>query len=135
MLNQRQWLRVVHNNEVVVEKIAHAVLVNHLFEDLFLDPGKIDFSALKGIVHFLRDGEKIRGSLNHSPLGAESEAVHEQSERRNYFGHAAAVVGGIEIRDAQTFEFVRLVANSLYDFRSDERLVIVNLSNAILGHL
>ena len=72
-------------------------------------------------MHFLRDGEKIRGSLNHSPLGAESEAVHEQSERRNYFGHAAVVVGGIEIRDAQAFEFVRLVANSLYDFRSDER--------------
>jgi hypothetical protein len=63
------------------------------------------------------------------------EAVHEQSERRNYFGHAAAVVGGIEIRDAQAFEFVRLVANSLYDFRSDERLVIFDLSNTILGPL
>jgi hypothetical protein len=51
------------------------------------------------------------------------------------FGHAAAVVGGIEIRDAQAFEFVRLVANSLYDFRSDERLVIFDFTNAKLGHL
>jgi len=31
----RQWLRVVHNNEVVIEKVAHAILVDHLLEDLF----------------------------------------------------------------------------------------------------
>jgi hypothetical protein len=60
----------VHNDEVVIEKVAHAVLVNHLFENLLFDLGEIDFSTLKGIVHLLRDGEKIGRALDHSPLGA-----------------------------------------------------------------
>ena len=60
MLDQRQWLRVVHNNEVVIEKVAHAILVDDLLEDLFFDLGEIDFSALEGVVHLLRDGEEIR---------------------------------------------------------------------------
>jgi hypothetical protein len=103
MLEQRERLRIVHDDKIVIEKIAHAVLVNHLLEDLFLDPGKIDFSSLKSIVHLLRDGEKIRGSLNHSPLGAKAKAVHKQRERGDRLGHSTAVVGGIEIRDAQAF--------------------------------
>ena len=45
------------------------------------------------------------------------------------------VVRGIEICDAQAFEFGGLVANSLYDFRSDKRLVIFDLSDAIMRHL
>ena len=81
------------------------------------------------------DGEKIRAALNHSPLGAKSEAVHEQSERRNYFCHAAAVVGGIEIRDAQAFEFGGLLANSLNGFGSNKRFLIFDLSDAIVSHL
>ena len=100
MLDQGERLRVVHNDEVVIEKVADAILVNHLFEDLFFDLGKIDFSALEGIVHFLCNGEKIGRALNHAPFGAEAKAVHKQRERRDRLGHAAAVVGGIEICDA-----------------------------------
>src|SRR4030095_1166975 len=107
MLDQGERLRVVHDDEVVIEKVADAILVNHLLEDIFFDLGKIDFCTLQGIVHFLRDGEKIRSALNHSPLRAQSETIHEQSERRNYFSNAAAVVRGIEIRDAQAFDFSR----------------------------
>jgi len=35
----------------------------------------------------------------------------------------------------QTFEFVGLIANSPYDFGADERLIIFNLGDAIMGHL
>jgi len=62
-------------------------------------------------------------------------AVHKQGERGKHLRHATAVVRGIEIRDAQAFEFGGLVANSLYAFRSDQRLVIFNLSDVIMGHL
>jgi len=134
MLDQRQWLRIVHHNKVVIEKVAQAVLVDHLLENLFFDFGEIDFCALESIVHLLRDQEKIRCALNHSPFSAQSEAIHEKGERRNRLGHAAAVVVGIKIRDAQAFEFDSLVANSLYDFRSDERFIIFDLSDAIMGH-
>ena len=37
MLDQRQWVRVVHDDELVLEKIADAVFVNHLFVDFFFD--------------------------------------------------------------------------------------------------
>ena len=90
----------MHNDEVVIEKVAKAVLVDHLLEDFFFDLGKIDFCTLKSIVHFLRDREKIGSALNHAPFGAQSEAVHQQGERRDRLGHAAAVIGGIEICDA-----------------------------------
>jgi len=46
----------------------------------FFDLGQIDFSTLKGVMHLLRDGEKIRRALNHSPFSAQSEAIHEQGE-------------------------------------------------------
>jgi len=62
-------------------------------------------------------------------------AVHKQGERGKHLRHATAVVRGIEIHDVQAFEFGGLVANSLYDFRSDERLIIFDLSNSIMGHL
>jgi hypothetical protein len=47
-------------------------------------------------MHFLRDGEKITGSLNHSPLCAQAKAVHKQRERGDRLGHAAAVVGELK---------------------------------------
>jgi hypothetical protein len=103
MLDQRQRLRVVHNDEVVIEKVAHAVLVNHLLENFLFNLGEIDLSTLKGIVHFLCDREKIGCALNNAPLGTQPEAIHEQRERRNCLSDAAAVVRGIEIRNTQAF--------------------------------
>ena len=113
MLNQGQRLRVVHNDEVVLEKIAHTVLVNHFFENFFFDGGEINPAALERVVHFLRDREKIGCALNDAPLGAQPEAVHEQRERRNRLGYATAVVSGIEIRNAQAFQFGGLLANTM----------------------
>jgi len=63
-----------------------------------------------------------------------TEAVHEQSERRNHLGHAAAVIGGVEIRQPQPFELPRLLADTLNLFAPDERLVIFNLRESILRH-
>jgi hypothetical protein len=101
VFNQRQRLRIVHDHEIVLEKIAHAVLINYLLENFLFDAGEIDFSALERVMHFFCDREKIGSSLDHSPLGAQAEAVHKQRERGNHLRHAAAVVSRIEIRDAQ----------------------------------
>ena len=87
------------------------------------------------VVHFLGDREKIRGALDDAPLGAKAEAVHEQGEPGNHLGHAAAVVGRIEIRDAQALELPRLLANPVDGFGADEQFVIFDLRDARLGHL
>ena len=134
MLDQWQRLRVVHNHEIVLEKIAHAVFVNDLFKNFLFDSGQIDLPALKRVVHLFRDREKIRRSLNDAPLGPKTEAVHEQSERGNHLGHAAAVIGRIEIRHPQIFELAGLLSNSLDPFAPNQRSVIFNLRDAVLRH-
>jgi hypothetical protein len=37
VFNQRQRLRIVHDDKIVLDKIAHAVLVNHLLENFLFD--------------------------------------------------------------------------------------------------
>jgi hypothetical protein len=101
MFDQRDRLRVVHNHKIVLKKIADAVLVNHLLEYLLFDLGKIDLGALERVMHLLGDREEIGCALDHPPLGAKTEAVHEQRERGKCLGYAAAVICRIEIRDAQ----------------------------------
>ena len=86
-------------------------------------------------MHLLGDREEISGALNHAPLGAKTKAVHEQGERRNHLGHAASVIGRIEISHAQAFELPGFLANAVNVLASNERLVIFNLSNAITRHL
>ena len=39
------------------------------------------------------------------------------------------------MRNAEVFEFGGLIANSLYDFPSNEWLVIFDLSDVVTGHL
>ena len=64
VLDQGERLRVVHNDEVVIEKVADAILVNHLFENFLFDAGEIDPGALERVVDFLCDREKIGGALD-----------------------------------------------------------------------
>src|SRR6266480_5053790 len=117
------------------KKITNAVFVNHLFVDFFFDAREINFSALKRVVHLLCDREKVSGALNYAPLGAKTKAVHEQGERRNHLGHAASVIGRIEISHPQAFELPGFLANAVNVLASNERLVIFNLGDAIPRHL
>ena len=87
MLDQRQWLRVVHDDKIVPDKIAQAVFVNYLLKDFLFDAGKIDLGPLQRIVHLLGDREEIRRALNDPPFGLQLEAVHEQRYRRKHLGH------------------------------------------------
>src|SRR5438094_2994551 len=117
------------------KKITNAVFVNHLFVDFFFDAREINFSALERVVHLLCDREKVSGALNYAPLGAKTKAVHEQGEGRNHLGHAASVIGRIEIGHAQAFELPGFLADAVNVLASNERLLIFNLSNAITRHL
>src|SRR5205823_13839888 len=47
MLDQRQRLRVMNDDEIVPDEIAHTVLMNHLFEDFFFYARKVDLAALQ----------------------------------------------------------------------------------------
>ncbi len=42
----------MHDDEVVPDEIAHAILINDLLADFLFDAGKVDVSALQGVVHF-----------------------------------------------------------------------------------
>jgi len=78
-------------------------------------------------VHLLSNREKIGRALDDAPLDAQAEAVHGQGKRRKRLGHDDAVVGRIEIRDAQALELFRRLTDTLNLLASDERLVIFNL--------
>ena len=101
MPDQRKRLRIVHDHKIVVQEIAHAVLVNHLFINFLFDAGQVDLGALERVVHFLCDRKEIRRSLNDAPFSAQTEAVPQQCQRGEHLRHAAAIVSGIEIRHAQ----------------------------------
>ena len=116
------------------KKIANAVLVNDLLDNFLFDAGQIDLTSLQGVVHFLGDGEEISRALDHAPFSAKAETIHEQGERGNHLGHAAAVISRIEIHHAQTLELPCLLANAFHVFASDERLVIFDLRDAVTRH-
>src|SRR5207237_7014549 len=120
--------------QIGLDKIWEVVFVNDPFKNFLFESGQIDFPALKRVFAFFCYREKIRRSLNDAPLGPKTEAVHEQSERRNHLGHAAAVIGRIEIRHPQIFELAGLLSNSLDPFAPNQRSVIFNLRDAVLRH-
>ena len=93
MLDQRQRLRIVHNDEVVVEKIAHTVLVNHLFENFLFDAGEIDPGALERVVDFLCDREEIGGALDALFHGSDLATLSEVNDLHPAFLRAQDVVG------------------------------------------
>ena len=85
-------------------------------------------------MHLLCDREEIGCALNHTPLGVKTEIVHKQSKRGNRLSDAPSVIGRIKIGDAQTFELSCFLANAFDILRTDKRLVIFNLCDAILRH-
>ena len=85
-------------------------------------------------MHLLRDREKIGCALNHAPLGAKTETVHEQGKRGNRLSYTASVIGRIKIGDAQTLELSCFLANAFDVLASNEGLVIFNLSDAMMRH-
>ena len=72
--------------------------------------------------------------MNYAPLGTKTKAVHEQCEGRNHLGHAASVIGGIEIGHAHILEPPGLLADALNVLASNERFVVFNLRDAIMCH-
>ena len=76
MVNQGQWLGIVHHDHVLVDAVPNGVFEIHLFENARLYFGKVNVGALKSVVHFLRDVEEIRSSLDYTPLSLYSEAIH-----------------------------------------------------------
>src|SRR5207253_4999120 len=95
---------------------------------------EIDLAALQRVVEPLGYGKEIGRTLNHAPLRAQAEAVHEQGERRKRLGHAAPVEGRVEIHYPKTFERPRLLPNALDYLGLDERFVIINLGDSINRH-
>src|SRR6516162_10026228 len=64
MVNQGQWLGIVHYDHVVVDAVPNGVFEIHLFENARLYFRKVNVGALQSVVHFLRDVEEIRSSLD-----------------------------------------------------------------------
>ena len=76
MVNQGQWLGIVHHNHVVVDAVPNRVFEIHLFENACLYFGKVNVGALEGVMHFLGDIKKVWSGLDYTPLGLYSEAIH-----------------------------------------------------------
>src|SRR6516164_10060547 len=86
MVNQGQRLRIVYQDYVVVDAVPNSVFEIHLLENARLYFGEVNVGTLKSVVHFLRDVEEIRSSLDYTPLSLYSEAIHYQRHSRAQFG-------------------------------------------------
>jgi hypothetical protein len=126
MADERQRLRVVHDHDVMVDMVAHRVLIADLLVYLHLEVGELDIGSLQGVVHLLGDAEEFRSALNHPPAGLDANGIHQQRQRRQNFRDAAAVIGRVYVDDVHVAEAPRLLDDALDSLRSDQRLVVLH---------
>lgn len=93
VLDERQGLRIVDDDKVVIQLIPEGILVNDVFVDLGLQVREADRGPLQGVVHLLGDAEEVGRTVDSTPAGADSHAAHQQSQRGEQFGDAAAIEG------------------------------------------
>ena len=79
MRDQRQRLRIVHNDRVAIVKMKpHGVLEHNLFVDRPFGFRKLQALALQRIVKLLGAAKEARRSLNQVPVGVNACRVHHQ---------------------------------------------------------
>jgi hypothetical protein len=132
--DHRKRLQIVDDHDIVGEVVPDDVLVDHLFVDPLFPVGEVDLAALEGIVHLLRDAEKIGRPLDHPPAGLDSKAVHEQRLGGQEFRDAASVIRRIDVSDVKIPERFRFLQDSFDRFRPDVRLEILHLHDPIRLH-
>ena len=126
MLDERQRLRVVHDHHVMIEMQARRVFERHLLVDLHLQVGEIDVAALQGVVHFLGDAEEVRAAFDHAPAGPDAGGVHQQRQRGQQLGDAAAVIGRIDVDDVHVVQRLHLLEQPLDRLGADQRLIVLD---------
>ena len=126
MIDQRQRLRIVHDDHVVVEMHARRVLEHDLFVDILLQVAEIDFTSLQGIVHPLCNAEEVRSPLNDAPARPDAGAVHQQCQRRENFGNPAAIVSGVHVDDMEIAELFGLAPDPVRRLATYQRLVVID---------
>jgi len=124
--NERQRLRVVHDDDVMVEMIAGRIFESDLFVDVELQVRQIDIRALQSVVHLLRDAKEIGPALDDPPSGFDPGTVHQQSGGGQEFGHATAVIGRVDVSHVQVAKARRLLQDAFNGFGADQRLVILH---------
>src|SRR3954447_24925878 len=91
MGDQRQRLRVVHDDRVAIVKMkTRSVLEYDFFVNGSFSVRKIQALALQGIVELLGAAKEAGRSLNQMPVRFDSRRVHHEGERRKQLGDASA---------------------------------------------
>jgi hypothetical protein len=80
---------------------------------------KIDGRSLQQVVNLLGAREEILRTLNHAPTGFDAHAVHQQRQRREDLGDAAAVERGANVNHIKADELRRLGSDTLGRFAAD----------------
>ena len=133
-MDQRKRLRVVDDDEIVVDMIPHRVLVHHLLVGLHLQFREVDVVPLKRVVDLLGDAEEIRPALQDPPTRMHARRIHQQRKRGKKLGHTAAVIGGTDIDDVQIRDTPGLAENTVDGFRSDKGFVVLDRDQSRFLH-
>ena len=91
----------MHNDQIVIDVVAHRIFKGDLLINLHFELGKVDVVALQSVMHFLRDAEEIGAPLDDAPAGLDPSGVHQEGHRREKVGNSTAVIGGTNIDDVQ----------------------------------
>ncbi len=124
MGDQRERLRVVDEDHVVVDMVPHGVLVDDVLVDLLLPAGEVDLCPLEGVMKLLCHAEEVRGAVDDAPPGLYAEAVCQERQGREDLGYPAAVVGGVHVQDVHVVERPCLRLDAAYDLFSDVLFVV-----------
>jgi hypothetical protein len=125
MRDQRQRLRVVHDDRVAIVKMKpHGVLEHNLLVDRPFVVGERRALALKRIVKLLGAAKEAGCPLYQMPVGFDPRRVHHQRERREQFGDASTIEGRTDMGDAHGADEIGLRGYTLNRSSADERFIL-----------
>ncbi len=129
---KRSRLGIVDDNDVCFFQFGpqlYRVRLIHLLINLPVFSRDGDRISLQAVVNGLGHGEKLRGPLNHPPLGVDFEIPHERNHPGQDLSHASAFGGGVDMNDPDSPEPLTQPAKLPDDGGADDIPVRVYGSN------
>src|SRR5262245_9014800 len=110
-LSKRQGLRIVHDNNVMLQMHSERVLERDLLIGAALAISDFDRRPLQAVMEFLGEGEELRTAFHDTPAHLDAHGIHEQRQRRQDLGHSTAVLRRADVDDVEILQLRSLGEN------------------------
>ena len=78
MMNHRKRLGVMDDHHIVIlQVISYRIILDDGLIDFYLTVAQINLRTLEGVVHLLGDAEEIGRPVDDSPVGLDTQIVHQ----------------------------------------------------------